>query len=49
MLQIVRPSPACWKTIRFAIRGGWGTTLRLITIFAVFTVCLIAVLYAAPL
>ena len=49
MPQIVRASPACWKTIRVAIEGGWGTTLRLITIFAVFTACAVAVLFAAPL
>jgi hypothetical protein len=49
MLQIVRASPACWKTIRVAIEGGWGTTLRLIAIFTVFAACVIAVLYAAPL
>jgi len=49
MLQIVGASPACWKTIRLAIKGGWGTTLRLITIFAVFAACVAAVLYAAPL
>lgn len=49
MLQLVKASPACWKTIRVAIKGGWGTTLRLITIFAVFAACVIAVLHAAPL
>lgn len=49
MMQIVRASPACWKTIRVAIEGGWGTTLRLITIFAVLAACVVAVLYAAPL
>jgi uncharacterized protein YjeT (DUF2065 family) len=49
MFQIVRASPACWKTVRVAIEGGWGTTLRLITIFAVFAGCVVAVLYAAPL
>jgi hypothetical protein len=49
MLQIVRASPACWRTIRVAIKGGWGTTLRLITIFAVFAACVIAIMYTAPL
>jgi hypothetical protein len=49
MFQILRASPACWKTIRVAIKGGWGPTLRLITIFTVFAACVIAVLNAAPL
>ena len=49
MLQIIRASPACWKTIRVAIEGGWGPTLRLISIFAAIAACVVAILYAAPL
>ena len=40
MLQIIRASPACWKTIQVAIEGGWGPTLRLISIFAVIAACI---------
>ena len=28
-------SPEGWKTVRAAIRGGWGPTLRLLTLMAV--------------
>lgn len=28
-------SPEGWRTMRVAIRGGWGPTLRLVTILTV--------------